>query len=193
MIVDKLREEIIESQKARTDLIKWKLIVVAAIGATAVKTASAPSSPFLLAFIPFVCLYVDTVCFHNDLRIMAIASFLRNRPREVDPESWDYEQHCSANRASFPLEAFALQGATLVISALIAYLGLTISDKVIEGFFQAQPGHAHQLGCFLAVAGISGFALSVITYLLYWDEMRTLDGKAGWKAAQWVKRRGPRK
>lgn len=32
-MIDKLRDEIIESQKARTDLMKWKLILVAAIGA----------------------------------------------------------------------------------------------------------------------------------------------------------------
>ena len=31
-MIEKLRDEIIESQKARTELMKWKLILVAAIG-----------------------------------------------------------------------------------------------------------------------------------------------------------------
>ena len=33
-MIEKLRDEIIESHKARTELMKWKLILVAAIGNT---------------------------------------------------------------------------------------------------------------------------------------------------------------
>jgi hypothetical protein len=40
-----LRDEIIESQKARTDLFKWKIILVAALGAIALGFEGSPQSP----------------------------------------------------------------------------------------------------------------------------------------------------
>jgi hypothetical protein len=43
-MIDKLRDEIIESQKAKTDLLKWKLILVAGIGAAVLGFGSSSQS-----------------------------------------------------------------------------------------------------------------------------------------------------
>jgi hypothetical protein len=130
-MLEKLRDEIVESQKARTDLMKWKLFLVAAIGAAAFgigSTAATGSDPpfVLLALIPWVCLYVDALCIHNDLRIMAIARFLRTGGKgSVDPNSIEskYEAYCAESRAQFSLEGFALQLTTLGLSLLVFFLG----------------------------------------------------------------------
>ena len=82
-----LREEIVESEKARVDLLKWKIILIATLGAVALgfestapagaAAASAPSfsHEYLLCLIPLVCLYVDLLCSHLNLRIMVIAHY----------------------------------------------------------------------------------------------------------------------
>jgi hypothetical protein len=74
-----LRAEIVEAQKAKLDLFKWKLILVAGLGAAASglvgnHTASHPN--FLFALIPLVCIYVDLLCRDQTLRIVVIARYL---------------------------------------------------------------------------------------------------------------------
>jgi hypothetical protein len=124
---DKLRDEIVASQKARHEFMKWKLILVAAIGAAGLGLSHFDQDwkgkGILLALIPFVSIYVDAVCFHNDLRIMAIARFLRTQTG--DPEMKKYEDYCLRNRSSFSLEDFALVGTTLPLSLFILILGLS--------------------------------------------------------------------
>jgi hypothetical protein len=87
-----LRDEIIESQKARADLFKWKIILVAAIGAAVLgvgdplggSAASADSlvskREYLLCLVPLVCVYTDILCAHMNLRIRVIGQFLRIHP-----------------------------------------------------------------------------------------------------------------
>ncbi len=57
-----LRDEIIESEKARADLMKWKFIAVAAIGAAALGvcvTGSTGDKPeYLMCLVPLVCVYM---------------------------------------------------------------------------------------------------------------------------------------
>ena len=75
--MDKLREEIIEAEKIRADLIKWKLILVAGLGAAGLglNGNSCDDMTLLLCLIPFVCVYVDLVARHFNLRIHVIAEF----------------------------------------------------------------------------------------------------------------------
>jgi hypothetical protein len=89
-----LRDEIVESQKARVDLLKWKIIIVATLGAVALgfesstppatlptDSAAANAPPFshdyLLCLIPLICLYVDILCSHLNLRMMVIGRYLQ--------------------------------------------------------------------------------------------------------------------
>jgi hypothetical protein len=79
---DGLRTEIIENQKARIDLIKWKLLIVAVIVAWSVNNAMKGIlwlSSWGIGLIPFVCIFVDSHCFHINLRTLVIGHFLRLR------------------------------------------------------------------------------------------------------------------
>jgi hypothetical protein len=127
VMVEKLRDEIIETEKSRSDLIKWKIILIAAIGAAALGVGvelkpdvRAPVA--LLALVPFVCLYVDAACFHLDLRILAIAAFLRTRLPEEDPASI-YELGITQERDAFNLESVALRYTTLGLCLLLIIIG----------------------------------------------------------------------
>jgi len=74
--IEKLTDEIIESQKIRSDFMKWKIIVVAALGAAGLGLhGNCPIAPLLLLIIPFACFYIDTLCYHISLRISGIGHF----------------------------------------------------------------------------------------------------------------------
>jgi hypothetical protein len=76
--VDTLRTELIESQKARSDLLKWKLLIVAAAGGSALGFSGPEKSDnahFALAVLPLACAYVDLLCRSLSLRTCRRASF----------------------------------------------------------------------------------------------------------------------
>lgn len=119
-----LRAEIVESEKARLDFLKWKIILVAGTAVVGFglskdipnSTATIQGIPVVLGFIPLISAYVDVICVHNDLRILVIASFLRTHGTEA---ARDYERLCLQQGRSFFLESFALLGATLMFSVLV--------------------------------------------------------------------------
>lgn len=86
MPITSLRNQIIESQKIRSDLMKWKLVLVSGIGSVGLGIAVQGASPhhLILALIPLVCVYVDALCAHLSLRIRAIGVFMTIHPTE-DP------------------------------------------------------------------------------------------------------------
>lgn len=106
-----LRDEIVESQKARGDLFKWKIILVATLGAIALGFESAADEvkaktvapafahEYLLCLIPLVCLYVDLLCSHLNLRILVIGRYLRVATRGVDAAEREAEYERFAERA----------------------------------------------------------------------------------------------
>src|SRR5215468_7511337 len=119
-VVGALRSEIVESQKSRIDLFKWKILLIAALGAVAfgIGKDNATGIPVLLGFIPLLCAYVDILFVHNDLRILVIAAFLRGNANAGSDEARAYEKVCEKHRTSFRLESFALLGTTVLVSAL---------------------------------------------------------------------------
>lgn len=80
-----LRSEIVESEKARIDLLKYKLIAIAALGSIGLGRGGGQSNngaplihaTYILNIIPLVCLYVDLLCHHNTMRILVIGQFLK--------------------------------------------------------------------------------------------------------------------
>lgn len=120
-----LRTEIIECQKSKVDLLKWKLILTAGLGAAGLGAAgrglgqAGSGMPLLWALVPLVCAYVDIVCYHNDLRIMVIAQFLRS-DAQAGSFARAYEQSCQGRRHFFLLENFAMYWGTLALSILVA-------------------------------------------------------------------------
>lgn len=178
MITEKLRDEIIESQKVRTDLIKWKLILVAAIGAASLESVPGMSPRIiLLALIPFVCLYVDTVCFHNDIRIMAIGAYLRTSKMVADEhsEAASYETFCLSTRRYFKLEGFALLGATFILSLFVLLVGLSAS--LAEHLRLPKSNFVESFA--LAASGGTGIVLGCVFYLLHRVWTGHLDARRG--------------
>ena len=163
MIEEKLRDEIIESEKARGDLIKWKLILVAAIGSVGLglgSNATSMNNPtILLALIPLVCLYVDMVCYHNELRILIIGRFLRTGASDQTVQA--YEQHAKNSRLGFSLEATALLAATVVVCALVVLVGIF---NGLPGLFQNGVS-APFVGWVLIASGACAGVTSGILYL----------------------------
>ena len=104
-MVQNLRTEIIESEKSRIDLLKWKFIVIAALGSIAlgvgIKNSSQIPQEATLCLIPLVCVYVDLLCKHLNLRILVISRFIRtySLPKEEEEKEivfyQEYENFCA--------------------------------------------------------------------------------------------------
>jgi hypothetical protein len=127
-----LRAEIVDAEKARVDFQKWKLVLVAGLGAAGLGLGAPPgttSHPQLLCVIPLVCGYVDLLCKHITLRIMVIGTYVRklNEGSRALGTVLDYEGFVEKTRKKvqpFELEDWVMDGSTLVLSAAIAGYGL---------------------------------------------------------------------
>ena len=178
-MIDKLRDEIIESEKARTELMKWKLILVAAIGGASLGIGSdlqtGRNPPFgLLALIPWVCLYVDAICIHIELRIMAIGRFIRlggNGTVPADSIARKYEEYCTTLRPAFSLEGFALTLTTLTISGLVLAIGVARPDVIVP---MSRPISSFSLNV-IRWSGALGIVGPVLFYTRYRLRSRELD------------------
>ena len=90
--MDLLRTQVIETQKARSDLMKWKLILVAGLGTFGLglgNIARGPCYP-ILCLVPFVCNYVDALCAHLSIRIQAIGDFLASETPNTSEEKREH-------------------------------------------------------------------------------------------------------
>jgi hypothetical protein len=133
--MDILREEIIEAQKARADLIKWKLILVAGLGSAGLglNGDSQNDMILLLCLIPFVCVYVDLAARHLNLRMHVIAEFVRTHDEADKKESTDtwpaaYEDYVKTmeEKRIFVLETIILKWSTLFLSILVIVAGIVM-------------------------------------------------------------------
>jgi hypothetical protein len=127
---DSLRTEIVESEKARIDLLKYKLVAIAALGSIGLGFGAEVKGPhlidpaFVLCIVPIACAYIDLLCWHNTLRILVIAKFLQSQP---DP----YEAFIARKvnglpggvRRFFDLEDAALFWSTFVPSLVLLLWG----------------------------------------------------------------------
>jgi hypothetical protein len=205
MLDDKLRDEIIESQKTQSQLAKWKLILVATIAATAlgsVPNVSPTGRVGVLAILPIVCIYVDALCFHTGARIMTIARYFRTRAKgrllsgnssvSTSVSEYDsYEWYCLKHRRHFAVEGFAMLGVTVIASATVWAVGMNTD---VRELFTIDPRAADSARWILAVSGISGFVLGPLFFIAHRIEMYGLDyAPAGVPSAQiWTefRRRG---
>jgi hypothetical protein len=171
--VQLLRDEILGSQQVRSDLLKWKLVAVGALGATGLGLAGAETSghaDLVLCAVPLVSVYIDLLCRHLSLRILVIGSYLgtlqgslserkelalyerfaerarRLNLNDVPPESGDGE------RADvFALEEWALSWSSAAISlGVLGYgIGVWIDSSLWPFAFV------------FALSGITGFVATL--------------------------------
>jgi hypothetical protein len=161
-----LRDEIIETQKSQAEILKWKLISVAAV-ATVSLGFGMPASPtgqesrILLCLIPFLCLYVDLISLHFMIRVLTIGVYLK---LTGDP----YEKFVFAMRAEsatnpFVFETFALHGSSSLFNALLFLLG---AGLYVRDLIEKKAGTEYFVTAYI-VASLLGFVFSIILWLLY--------------------------
>ena len=77
--MDTLKTELLQSQKTRDDLMKWKLLLVSGIGSTALGfsgTKGFVHAELALCLIPFACCYTDLLCRNLSIRTKLLSAFL---------------------------------------------------------------------------------------------------------------------
>ncbi len=133
--VTALRQEIVESQKARIDLLKYKLLAVAALGAIGIGVGNYHIDGMLhpelvLAIIPLVCIYVDVLCFHNTIRILVIAQFLKKSGDLYESFMDTLSDNTSVNGKKdnvgyfFRMEDWALEWSTVILCLSLLVWGV---------------------------------------------------------------------
>jgi len=118
----KLPNEIISAEKCRSDYLKWKLLLVAVLGAAGFGLGEKGEPvPLLLALIPFVCIYVDLLCTNLKIRIILIGTFYATK--RDDPYEKFVEEYRNVGRNVFSLDDCALYWSTLVVCAFLILIG----------------------------------------------------------------------
>ncbi len=136
-----LRDELLETQKARTSLTRWKIVIIAATGAAAFKIGGLEfefDNRVLLVLLPVMCVYVDGLIFHYAWRVKEIGYFV---PVYSTPgPNWeylrDYEVWLRHKKVREPfkyrIEEFAVAWATYVVCSLVFLAGLVFRDLALE-------------------------------------------------------------
>jgi predicted ATPase len=138
-MLEAFRNEIVEAEKGRMDLLKWKLLLIAGLGtvgfglsSSGKSTSSVLSPHLLLCLIPLVCIYVDSLCQHLQMRILVISEFFRNykyQGRDIDMMRFRaYEKFCHDARLVFLLEDLAQHILTIFFSLLILVIAFTFES-----------------------------------------------------------------
>ena len=159
-----LRTEIVESQKARMDFLKYKLVAIASLSAIGLGFGDYKldkiivPADYVLCIIPFVCAYIDLLCYHNTLRILVIGCFLKHHDDLYEGYIVQLDkQHAKGVRYFFDMEDLALHWSSVALSiALIVYC-------IVPFFTQNNP----QKGWIFLIAGIIALGISNKTKLSF--------------------------
>lgn len=115
----KLSDEIVATQQSRSEYLKWKLVLVAALGAVGLGLDEKISAaPLLLALIPWVCVYVDLLCGSLNARLILIGTFYAKKRHD------EYEEFVQKNRDVFTVEDAALYWSTLALCGILLIFGV---------------------------------------------------------------------
>ncbi|MDJ0899552.1 MAG: hypothetical protein QNJ55_12145 [Xenococcus sp. MO_188.B8] len=175
------RQEIRDAQAVRSDLLKWKLIISAALGAVGLGLESSKDGndifPVDLAFclIPFVCAYVDLLCYQMNLRMFVINIFFKRLELDSN-DTWKnhkdiylfkkYEQTCDEVRKDKKINAFILDSWALTWSSLF----LSILVIIIYWFQKDRPE-----AIWFLFAGVVGILMALITGAVYKSKVNNLQ------------------
>jgi hypothetical protein len=160
--MEKLRDEILLAESTRSDLLKWKLGLVGAIGAAGLGFAGAAElghADLVLCALPPVTTYVDLLARHLTLRILVIGAFLRGAaegaPYQEYEEFAERARHLERRRSAFDLEDWALQYSSYGLSAAVAGYGVY---QLIDGSTYGVP---------FVVSGVIGAAVAMLGLVHY--------------------------
>ena len=186
------RQELIETQKARTALLKWKIGIVSVLAAVGLgimfENWTSSQRGLLLCFIPLACLYVDMLHMSLGLRIRGIAMFFRKKAIYVNPETEhfrDYEQFMhdvrKEIREKLPWmlkrvgpQSIVLRSSSFIIMGCVFFCGLCYllypertDDAVAPHAFSAKTVAWMIIG--------SSLIGMVLYWLLLWDHRTRTD------------------
>lgn len=125
--------EIIESQKVRSDLLKWKIIAIAALSTVGFGiSTNFEKAELALCTIPFVMAYIDALCLHIVLRIKAIGQWhqtekakeLENDNECVYMRSYEEFTQKVEGCGAFNLEKWTIFYSSLLVNLILALLPL---------------------------------------------------------------------
>jgi hypothetical protein len=119
--------EIVESQKARSELLKWKIIVVSILATVGFGISTTLSKlEWAFCLIPLVCAYVDALSLHLNLRIYSIGKWhTLDLGKGLDKE-FEYMQHYEKftsqayKKGAYSLEKWTILYSSLLINIFIA-------------------------------------------------------------------------
>jgi hypothetical protein len=188
-----LVQEIIENEKARLELFKWKIILVAGLGAAASGLVGAkPIHPVLsAALIPYVCIYVDLLAEDLTLRIAVVARYLvLVHQRGQQPSNSQYAAFVetadrmdqmptlreTASRVYIQLRQWNWPSSAYGVGWLAQYLSTFVlsGGVVVWGFLFLS--HAHALVLFaIAGFGIIGLLWSYLEHRRRFDAVSEIS------------------
>ncbi len=125
--VASLRAEIVESEKAQNEFLRWKLLAIGGIGGIflAHRRSNGQRLHELLALLPIVCFYCDLVSTHLVLRIRVIGAYLASRTDLAEPDGYEkfvHELRADSKHNPFLLELLALYGTTVGVAMALFLL-----------------------------------------------------------------------
>jgi hypothetical protein len=147
-LAQKLRDEIISFQQSQREIMRWKLIAVGAVAATALGLASnnAEMAIIISCIVPPIALYCDAVYRDGDLRIAMLATFLETQSEFLR----QYEQHVRAFTGWHRIGWGATLGSSLFIASAIGLMGViycvAIDDALNVGIVALAVGAGGAVG-----------------------------------------------
>jgi len=126
-------EKLLEAQKARNELMKWKLILVAAIGSAGLgllRPNEFNQLYLIIIIIPITSVYVDLLCRNLSLRSLKINIFASTYADADNNESIDIKYHkfYQQRHVGTSLESIALFWSTIFITIIITITGILLSE-----------------------------------------------------------------
>lgn len=168
------KTEMLSAQSERDSLMRWKLVLVSTIGATALgfsQQSPIPNAEFALCLIPFTCVYVDLLCRNLSMRTKMLSLFLSQQ--QNDPLENFYQSYQMPRGSS--LETWALRNSTFFLSVLIMPLGIMVSSVNPSDWLATW----FSLSSFIFyLSGLSGIILSFVVEKRYQAQKRALSSFA---------------
>jgi uncharacterized membrane protein (DUF485 family) len=168
---ESLRTEIIESEKAQTDFLRWKLIAVGAIGTLTLANGKEvlptvhAANGLLACLIPLLCAYVDLISMHLMIRIVTIGMYLRGRHDKY--ETYTFELRERSGKNPYVFEVSALHGSSLAFDITVLVAGFVC---IFARKFLSEP-----ISIALIVCGLLGIFCTIVLIVIYTSRYREVD------------------
>lgn len=166
--------------------MKYKLLAIAALGTIGLgfseQKGAIVEADYILCIIPFVCMYVDLLCYHNDMRILVIGNFL-------GCSGDSYENYISKLGARngrpagagyyFELENFSLHWSSVFSGACLALYGYCIYSKYFLYLNIQYKGNQELKGIFFILFGMISILIVFLYREIYEQHKKNLFAAAG--------------